>query len=264
MLNTGHSDRRAAILRARVAQAACVVMLTAAGALAILGLPGGGPTSPPEKLEVPIPDLGLKDAHTARSAGNVDSVGLGARMDLLGNAPKIAVAAVAEETGEEIVPVPPPQEARYIGTMTVGPRTLAIVTDGARQRVMKVGDVLDNGATITAIGPGELEVEANNVKSQIALAERSGASVGRATPSAVSRASVVQQPRTAAPPKGLGGRSDGRRIPGTADGSPERLDELIRQMRASQQYPDENSINQAAKEIFQAETERAEKNGGKS
>ncbi|GJQ29090.1 MAG: hypothetical protein HBSAPP03_09740 [Phycisphaerae bacterium] len=254
------SDRSTAAAQTRVAQGACVVVLAAGVALGVFGVPGATTHPAPEALKVPDPPPPAVVTDTASTTASVNSTSLGARMNLLANAPK-QPAATSTQTEPPPPPPPPPAEARYIGTMSVGPRLLAIMIDAGRQRVAKVGDTLADGSKVVAISADSVTVERNGARHDITLAERQGEAISRLTPK-TGRNSAAATSRPAAKPTSL--TKGGGRTPGTPDGSPERLQEIIRELRESGQYKDDNALMEAAKEIFQVEAAKYEKSGGAS
>lgn len=265
-------DRRFAISQARLAQGACVVLVLAGGAMGVLGLPGDKPAPAPEKIEIPRVASDIKTAEPAPVLRPVDFRGVSTRMGQVGNAPK--VPEIEKTGGGEIPPAPPPapSEARYIGTMIMGPKLLAIIVDGPKQRVMKVGDTFADGGKIVLITQTEIVIEGPGGRRTIQLAERTGEGISRATPAAPTPANARGNIPTARPADKLNPKSaaamnrinmsppvkNPSRRTGTPDGSPERFEEIIQQMRASGEYKDENSLMEAAKLQFENESMKSD------
>ncbi|CAG1006065.1 hypothetical protein PHYC_03284 [Phycisphaerales bacterium] len=244
------------------------MLVLAGAAMGVLGLPGEDPSPAPAKIEIPRVASDLPTAAEGVELRTVDYRAMATRMDLFGNAPKKPDVKTDEKPG--VAPaLQPPSEARYIGTLVMGPKLFAIVVDGARQRVMKVGDTFADGSRVVSITETEMVVEGPGGRRTIPLAERTGEGISRATPTAPSPAMArggvpVAKPAAAssnirgnklsmsAPVKGSSRRA------GMPDGSPERFDEIVQQMRASGRYPDENGLMEAAKEQFEQEAVKSD------
>lgn len=253
-------NRTAAISQARLAQGACAVVLAAGATLGVIGLPGAKGDPVPETLIVPEPTVVAKTPGQTGVQVAIDTDALGARMSRLDNAPKVPEVTTAAEQLPTTIAPPPPTESKYIGSLSMGERLLAILIDAGIQRVAKVGDTLADGAKIVAITHAAVTVEHNGARRDINLAKREGDATTRlaAAPAGKGGARPVSPTniRAAKVASLKGGRP-----PGTPDGSPERLQEIIRELRGSGNYKDDNSLNEAAKEIFQAEAEKFEKGG---
>lgn len=256
-------DRSAALTHARLAQGACVIVLAAGAAVALMGIPGLTPRPAPEALTVPDAPAIVRPATHDDGLVPVQGSGVGSRMSLLANAPKVAGPAETLPGTPPPPPPPPPAEARYIGALALGPKLLAILTDGDKQRVAGVGTVLADGSKVVEVKPEAVTVEKSGVRRDIPLAERQGEAITRLSSSRGS-GNAARSPGGTSPRALKAVQAKGGRVPGTPDGSPDRLQEIIRDLRASGQYKDENSLNEAAKEIFQVEAAKFESAGGPS
>jgi hypothetical protein len=263
-------ERRTAVMHARLAQGALIIALTGAAALGVLGLPGARLETVPDALKVPDPPPRSEATSPTRPVHAVDEVRIASAASMLENTPKPPPPAQSPKA-EDRPPPPPPTETRYIGLLNAGAHGIAILVDGNRQRVARVGDTIADGSRVTAISPDAIEVESGGRTRSIPMAEVAGERIGRASasttrgtpiPAAMARNSPSPAQRADARSIALGPRPSTKRVPNTPDGSPERLEELIRMMRESGRYDSEDAATAAAKELFEAETIKYNEKGG--
>jgi hypothetical protein len=264
-------DRAAARTQAHVALGVGALLLAGGAALGVLGIPGTTPEPVPERLTIPVVRIEDGSAPGAASVGSrIDPAAAGARMQALSNSPKQAPVAgrpAGPESGQPPAPPPPAVvEVRYIANIALGQSLLAVVVDNGRQRVVKAGDTLSDGSRVIEVRPHELVVELDGRRRTIAMAERTGSAASRAAPAmAVARTTPPARPSTpqatpamralsGSPPEERKGVSS----KGAPEGSPERLEEIIQQMRSSGQFKDENELMSAAKTQFEMEAAKAE------
>ncbi|MDX2130863.1 MAG: hypothetical protein SFY69_02275 [Planctomycetota bacterium] len=282
-------DRGAAKANTRLAAGAGAVLLACGAALGVLGLPVSRVEPVPDVLTLPPPPPRTEPGETRIEAA-LDIEAASARMRALGNSPRAPAAPgspTPETPGASAAappPPPPPAEARYIANIAVGSRLLAVLVDGERQRIVKAGDTLLGGGKIVRVEPDKLVVEDGAGRRTIPMAERTGEVLSRAAPAPApgpAPMAIKNLPRPTAPgaAKGtslagvLGGspvpsRTPGptKRVRGTPDNSPERLDEIFSEIKASGRFKGENEIWDAAKQQFEQEAaeseERQQQSGG--
>lgn len=269
-------DRTTARTQAHVALGVGALLLAGGAALGVLGIPGTTPEPVPERLTLPV--VRVEDGSSTNGSAapaRIDASGAGARMQSLPNSPKQAPAAGRPAGPEGGQPPAPPApavvEVRYIANIALGPSLLAVVVDNGRQRVVKAGDTLADGSRLIEVRPHELVVELDGRRRTIPMAERTGSAASRAAPMmAVTRGAtpprpIAPQPAPDSVAMRLGGMSQeglkappGKRIRGSPDGSPERLEEIIQELKNSGQFKNDNEMMSEAKTRFETETAQAE------
>jgi hypothetical protein len=283
-------DRRLAVRQALIAQAGCVALAGVAVAVAVLGMPGlpSKPVTP--ELQVPSVEVptGPKAGEAARRP--VDGGAVAARLTLVSNHPKAPEAAPTERP-VEAGPATPPAETRYLGAMGVGRSLMGLISEGGKQKFVKVGSKLADGSTVVEITERRLVTEDEAGQKTYDLTGRSSDVLtrGSATPGMPRTAAippggargaqpipaVAVQPVTP-PPSAISmskavaaarnakGGKGGMRQPGEADGTPERFEEIVSEMRKSSNGQlNEDDIMQKAKAMFEEETLQAQNKGNK-
>ncbi|MCC6951102.1 MAG: hypothetical protein IT433_06605 [Phycisphaerales bacterium] len=262
-------DSQQAGRQALVAQAACALAIVAGLGVVAVGLPGGIDRTSPSTLtlpEVAVTPTGTGPAATTRP---VDEAGIDARLARFSNAPRVTAPVVVNTNDGQPAPSPS-AESKYLGPVALGPRLLALMSIQGKQRFVKVGDQLPDESRVEEITPTEVVTEGPLGRKTYELAARSGQVLTHAPIGAGGKGGI---PRTAAPPapvppvtaaavnSALAGNSKARpvrRRPGDADGSPERFQEIVDQVKKSGGgETSEDDLMQKAKAVFEEETIRA-------
>lgn len=145
--------REQALKLARLAQAACALLLLAAVAVAGLGLPGrertGGAELPASRAESAAPI-----SSPPPVSEGVDFSGIAQRLALIDNAPKAAVVDETQTPGTETEPPPAADTGvKFIGSIIEPTRRAALLSVNGRQRALVPGQKIRFGADPSA---GEL------------------------------------------------------------------------------------------------------------
>lgn len=201
--------RSGAVRVTALTRVACVVFGLGAIALGMIGLPNRDrPTSagiPPGMPGDSDPVAGARpDGGEITPAGRspIDPDAVAARLAMLGNAPIIQVVEqpIIETTPPD-KPEPPTAIAsladrvRYLGMVSSGDRRAAFLSIDGNQRIIREGaEVSLQNATantgplvVDRIGPGAVTLRSGPDRTDIGLAERSGASITMVAGGAVER-----------------------------------------------------------------------------
>lgn len=266
-------DSQQAGRQALVAQAACALAVLAGLGVAAVGLPGGVDPTPPSSLtlpEVAVTPTGSGHAATTRP---VDEAGIDARLARFSNAPRVTTPVVVNAGDGQPAPAAA-AETKYLGPVGLGSRMLALMSVHGRQRFVKVGDALGDESHVVKVTPTEVVTDGPAGRKTYELASRTGQVLTRATPGA----GIKGMPRTTAPPaplppvtaaavnSALAGNTKARAVrrrPGDADGSPERFQEIVDQVKKSATgETSEDELMQKAKAVFEEESIKAAESKG--
>ncbi|MCE7972875.1 MAG: hypothetical protein DYG92_00915 [Leptolyngbya sp. PLA1] len=267
-------DSQQAGRQALVAQAACALAILAGLGIAAVGLPGGVDSTPPSSLTLPEVTVTPAGAGQVAPSRPVDEAGIDARLARFTNAPRVTTPVVVNTNDGQPEPAPS-VETKYLGPVTMGTRLLALMTIQGRQRFVKVGDQLPDESRVVEITPVEVVTEGPAGRKTYELASRSGQVLTHAPLGPGVKGGV---PRTAAPVapippvtasavnSALSGNvkaRPARRRPGDADGSPERFQEIVDQVKKSATgETSEDELMQKAKAVFEEETIKAVESKG--
>ncbi len=222
-------------MRLRTAQAAAVILLAGAAAVAAVGVPGIGGDRPDEEIGVEAvlrrADELARERQATRTAQTPETevVGLAAaaeRLQLTKNAPRPPALAAERADAGPTGPVPdttPPDQPlasgpsidlRYLGLVREPTRNLALLAMGQTQRILGEGA----GATVGA-GPGQspaevrvvsilddrVRVSVNGVEREVMLAARSGPTITTAAASPAPSAAAPTRPEMGVRTRAAGG-----------------------------------------------------------
>jgi hypothetical protein len=166
-------NRHKAASRARLAQALLGLLVVGGGAALAVGLRAGPRATSPasEKPEIPVVELPNRAVTTKTVA--LDTGGLAERLSSISNAPKpVEVTPTPTTTNPQQQEVrPQPAELRYLGAV-MGSHSMALVSDGGKQRFVAIGDTLAGGS-VESISDAEIKIGGNAPRT-IELASRSG------------------------------------------------------------------------------------------
>lgn len=267
-------DSQQAGRQALVAQAACVLAVLAGLGVAAVGLPGGVDPTPPSSLTLPEVAVTPAGSGQASATRPVDEAGIEARLARFSNAPRVTSPVVVNTNDGQPAPATA-AETKYLGPVGLGSRMLALMTIQGRQRFVKVGDALGDESHVVEITPTGVVTEGPAGRKTYELAARTGQVLTRATPGGGMKGGG---PRTAAPPapippataaavnSALAGNTKARAVrrrPGDADGSPERFQEIVDQVKKSATgETSEDDLMQKAKAVFEEESIKAAESKG--
>jgi hypothetical protein len=266
-------DSQQAGRQALVAQAACGLAVLAGLGVAAVGLPGGVDPTPPSSLTLPEVAVTPAGPGQTTAAHAVDEAGIDARLARFSNAPRITTPVVLNANDGQPAPASAAQ-TKYLGPVGLGARMLALMSVQGRQRFVKVGDALGDESHVMEITPTEVVTDGPAGRKAYELAGRTGQVLTRATPGAGMKGAA----RTATPPapvppitaaavnSALAGNTKARAVrrrPGDADGSPERFQEIVDQVKKSGAgEASDDELMQKAKAVFEEESIKAAESKG--
>ncbi len=182
---TSSPQTRAKVVGTRtVAQGLALVAALAGGAAIAANFVSGPGSTEPAKIAVrEINDKKFEPAVAVHAKADLD--GIGSRMMLVSNSPKIAAPEVVDST----VPPPPPPSSvkdhvKFLGVVADGARLFALIAIDGKQRIVGVGDVIklpgETTATITEIAADSVSIDDGKKVEKIDIAHRSGSVVSHA------------------------------------------------------------------------------------
>lgn len=190
----------------RMAQGIALVAVLAGGAAIAANFVSGPGAAEPARIVVrEIDDKKFETKAAVHAKADLD--GIGSRMMLVSNSPKIAAVEAVDPT----VPPPPPPSSvkdhvKFLGIVADGAKLFALIAIDGKQRIVAVGDVIklsgDTTATITEITPDSVSIDDGKKVEKIDIAHRTGSVVSHAAaplvvPNANSR--LTQDPRARGP-----------------------------------------------------------------
>ncbi len=254
-------DRRQASRVTLISQVAAAVFVLGAAAVLAVGLPGQEPARAPGDLTLgPLPAPAQNNGNGAEGTRLVDAPAVAARLGTFSNAPRPRVVeapvATTQNTTTAAPPVAPSAEVKYLGSVAVGPRLVALVLDNAKQRMVAEGDRVSMGV-VRGIEPELIRVETDTEMKEIRRAERTAAATGRGNEGAVMPMSASQAGRNAPNAQRFANQAQPALQPkGGADAQRLRrqfITDMRDKLKSSGQYATEEELNEAlAKTVEQA------------
>jgi hypothetical protein len=249
--------RQKATARTKIAQASFgVLILGGAGAVAV-GL------RPAELAQAPA-EVELPDVQIARKATNtqaqIDPAGVTDRLLLVSNS--IHKAAPAPADPEPVVAAQPQEttDLRYLGAVSMGSTKMGLISEGGKQRFVGVGDRIGD-STVRTILDASLSLEAAGQSRTLELAQRSAGVITRGHGRTLVAGARAGQPSTAAfgavPRAPQSMPMDQMGLAGEISDGSNRYEEIRAELKASGQYSDEATLNEAAAQVIERELQES-------
>lgn len=240
--------REQALRLARLAQAACAVLIIAAVGIAAVGLPGvRGPG--PADAELPSSQAAAAKpvVSTPPISEGVDFSGIAQRLASIDNAPRPATETPSESTETLTEPVAAADApVKFLGSIIEPTRRIALLTINGRQRAVVAGQTVRYGAEATA---GELRliaVEDSSVTIEDKLGRRTIEKTARSGSAITTVAAAAPPPEPVSDQPGQPGVDPAvRALRDAVRGmDPERRREALREYQRARAARDRNQGNE--------------------